>query len=91
MQKGRGAFDGLAVIGILERPSDVKLELARFDVGLVLGHSEDRGSLRVGSEGAPDSPTPLEECQGDMRGELKRPSFLNSKTVLGNVGNSRSP
>lgn len=91
MQKGRGAFDGLAVIGILERASDVKLELARFDVGLVLGHSEDRGSLRVGSEGTSDSPSLLEERQGDMRRELTRLSARNSKSVMGKVGGSRSP
>jgi hypothetical protein len=70
VQNGSGAFDGFTVIRVLEGASDVKLELARLDVRLVFGDSEDIGSLGVGSESTSDRPSVLEKGQGDMRGEL---------------------
>lgn len=65
-----GTLEHLGVVRRAQIASDKQFELAQIDVLLVLGYSKDSSSFRLGSESSSDSPSVLQEGEGDMCSEL---------------------
>lgn len=71
---GMSPLEDFAVVTRAKRAGHIELQLARINIGLVLGHGKHAGLLGIGSKSASDDPSVLEKDEGDMRSELSSAS-----------------